>query len=509
MFMNKSTYLLSLISLCISLNVYAHTVFMCIKPGENHITAYAGTYHTNSQVGGMIIAGGVSGNEQYDPICPVPYGAYPSGTYAGEVPCSATSGGQQSWSCGQRFDWETTSPLSYAQLLAEASDANCDQVGDSSNYYNIDSSYITWNRVVIPVNECGPNINYALVTTSDSCDDAPWMNVWANVECVPGDPTQTPGNDPECSLSVTCPADFTVSANGQCTATVDVASLAQVTSSDCSNVVVTQDTNVLGLGETEVTVTAHADGGFEVHCYTHVTVEDTQGPVLAFPADVQISCGDDSTSAATGTATATDNCPGVAVTQSDTVIPGTCPQERHIQRTWTATDGAGQSVPAVQHISVVDVTSPVQTEPEDTCLWPPNHKFKCFEDATKTFVTGTDNCGSVSVSFVDCGSDQPANANGDGNFLPDCFYDAANDSLCFRAERQGGVQAGRTYYSNFLAQDQCGNSATFSRNVFVPHDDTFDTSNCFKGTLKLDNQNGNESSGGKGGKGKKGKALRG
>ena len=493
--MTKTTTTLALIAAYIA-TISAHTVFMCIKPGENQITAYAGTYHTNSQVGGMIIAGGVSGAEQYDAICPVPYPGYSSGVSPGEFPCSGTCCGQTPWGCGQRFDWETTSPMTYAQLLAEAPDANCDQVGNSGSYYSIGSSSITWNRVVIPVNECGPNINYVLVTTADNCDDTPWMNVWAQVECVPGDPTQTPNGDPECSLGVTCPADFTVNANAQCSASVDVASLSQVSASDCGSVALTQDVNSVGLGSTVVTVTATSDGE-TASCQTTVTVVDNQGPTMVTPPDAQVECDGNVSVDALGSATASDNCPGVVVTQMDSILPGTCPQEQHIQRLWTATDAASHTVSATQHISVVDSHGPVQDTPDAVCLWPPNHKFKCFD--VETFVTGTDNCGSVSVAFSNCGSDQPENDTGDGNFLPDCYHDVANNNVCFRAERQGDVTPGRTYYANFAAQDQCGNSATFSRNVFVPHDDeTSDVSSCEKGNLKLDNQNGNASS--KGGK---------
>jgi len=200
-------YRISLITLLLglfALTAQAHTVFMCIKPGTNKITAYAGTYHTNSRVGGMIIAGGVPGSEQFGAICSKPYGRYSSGQYAGEVPCSITRNGASPWSCGRRFNWQTTRPMTYAQLLQEAPDANCDQVGNSAQSYQITSTRITWNRVEIPVDKCGKEVNYALVTTSDSCDDTPWMNVWANVECVPGDPTQNPGS-PKCKLSLTCP----------------------------------------------------------------------------------------------------------------------------------------------------------------------------------------------------------------------------------------------------------------------------------------------------------------
>lgn len=461
-------------------------ISLCL--GENQITAYAGTYHTNSRVGGMIIAGGLAGSEQYDPICPVPYG--------GGVTCSTTSGGVHAWSCGQRFDWEQSSPLTYTQLLAEASDANCDQVGDSANYYSIGSSRITWNKVVIPVEECGPNINYALVTTADSCDDVPWRNVWANVECVPGDPTTTPGTTPKvCSLGITCPANLTVSANSNCQANIDVASLAVVSSQDCSNVVVSQNSSVLGLGGTTVVVTATADGGFSTQCDTGVTVEDHQSPVIVIAGDAQLECDEDSSVAATGSGSASDNCLGTVVTHSDTVLPGVCPQDWYIQRQWVATDVAGNVDTAIQHIHVMDSTPPVQVQPEPTCLWPPNHKFKCFDAASSAFVTGHDNCGSVVSSFSSCDSNQPANANGDGNTSPDCYYDAANDSLCFRAERQGGDPQGRVYTANFTAQDECGNSAMFSREVTVPHDFSEGSENCVEGTIKLDNSNGKKKHG--------------
>jgi hypothetical protein len=97
---------------------------------------------------------------------------------------------------------------------------------------------------------------------------------------------------------------------------------------------------------------------------------------------------------------------------------------------------------------------------------------------------------------------------GDGNTIADCFYDAANDSMCFRAERQGGDANGRNYDATFDAVDECGNTAVYSRSVFVPHDeDSFDTTTCVQGTLKIGDQNGNASGGGKG-KGSKQKRLR-
>ena len=294
------------------------------------------------------------------------------------------------------------------------------------------------------------------------------------------------------------PSDITVAADGSCGANVDIASLASVSSTDCDNVAVSQDINRFNLGTTEVTVTATGSDNAEAHCHTHVTIVDNTNPTLSAPPDTQIECDVDSSPQNTGVATTTDNC-GSTVSHTDVVMPGTCPQENNIFRTWTAIDGSGNSVSHTQHVHVVDFTPPVQHQPKPTCLWPPNHKFKCFADATSNFVTGQDNCGLVNVRFNNCTSSQPANGLGDGNFLPDCFYEASNDHLCFRAERQGSDKNGRTYGASFTAVDQCGNTAPFARTVFVPHDeDTFDTTKCVAGTLKLDNQNGNANSKGKG-----------
>jgi hypothetical protein len=174
------------------LNVDAHSVFMCILPGVNEITAYGGTYHTDSQIGGMILTGGVAGAEQYGVICPKPY-SFTSGAFAGEVTAGTTYGGVEAWLCGTRFNWNTSSPpLNFAQLLAEAPNANCDQVGNSAKSYDITSLAITWNKVVIPVDVCDETTTYALVTTSDSDHDSPWMNVWSVAKCVDGNVTDTP-----------------------------------------------------------------------------------------------------------------------------------------------------------------------------------------------------------------------------------------------------------------------------------------------------------------------------
>lgn len=370
---------------------------------------YAGTYHTNSQIGGVIIAGGAAGAEQYDPICDVPYPAFAGQTYPGAVPAGYTANGATTWGCGQRFNWDLSSPpLTFAQLLIEAPNANCDQVGDSASYYpDITASYITWNKVVIPVEACDPSIVYATATTSDSADDSPWTNVWATTRCQDGDVTVTPGDDddtpPPCSIdSISCPAGSIVNADAYCGAeAVDVtAGVTHTTSGDCGTLTtVSQDIVDFSLGTTTVTATVSTGGGA-----TTATCQTT--------------------------------------------------------------------------VTVVDATAPSQEGgPVSHCIWPPNHKYKCYD---ASLIVAHDNCdGAVNVAFASCTSTQPEDSTGDGSTTADCYFNSDTNHICYRGERQGGEKSGRSYNSYFTLIDAAGNVGTAQHVVFVPHDaNAFDVSQC-------------------------------
>ena len=130
-----------------------------------------------------------------------------------------------------------------------------------------------------------------------------------------------------------------------------------------------------------------------------LTVVDTSAPVLTTPADVTIECDAPSDPSATGLATATDGCDGAPVVSfSDATAPGSCAQEQVIQRTWTATDGCGNSASAVQVVTVVDTSAPVVTMPADVTV-------ECGDStdpADTGAATATDGCdGAPSVSFTD------------------------------------------------------------------------------------------------------------
>ncbi|MEG4110219.1 HYR domain-containing protein, partial [Microcoleus sp. S13_C5] len=130
-----------------------------------------------------------------------------------------------------------------------------------------------------------------------------------------------------------------------------------------------------------------------------VTVRDTKAPVISCPADVTVNCQDDNSPAATGSATATDNCSTPAITFSDASTKSTDPNiagfyNYTITRTWTATDVCGNSSSCVQTITVQDITNPVITCPSSVTL-------SCEADkgtAANGVATATDNCSPVQIT---------------------------------------------------------------------------------------------------------------
>ncbi len=94
-------------------------------------------------------------------------------------------------------------------------------------------------------------------------------------------------------------------------------------------------------------------------CTATADVNDTIAPEIACPADTTIECGTSTLPAATGQASATDNCAGsVDISYNDVIHPGACTPAYEIVRTWTATDTCNNSSACEQTIQVVDTTAP-------------------------------------------------------------------------------------------------------------------------------------------------------
>ena len=122
-----------------------------------------------------------------------------------------------------------------------------------------------------------------------------------------------------------------------------------------------------------------------------ITVEDTAAPSFTsqLPDDVTVEC--DSIPDAP-TIEATDNCDNnvvVSFNEEQVADPNGCATNYTINRTWTATDCAGNETSYTQVITVEDTS-----EPELTGDLPPDVTVECDNIPDAAVLTVTDNCGN-------------------------------------------------------------------------------------------------------------------
>ena len=272
--------------------------------------------------------------------------------------------------------------------------------------------------------ECtGGPINFEEPIASDNCPNL-------TISCIPTNgsvlgigtnqivytASDCSGNTNQCTFDVivqdttpptiSCPSNVTV----ECGQSTDPSSTGTATASDTcdANPTVTFTDAVSGTWPQIITRTWKATDASSnsVTCVQTITIQDTTPPVISCPPDKQLQCGDSTDPSNTGTATATDTCStNVTISYTDAAGLANCTGKPGIDRTWKATDAAGNSSTCVQHITYVDTTAPTVTVPAGSNLGC-NPATPPTDASLKALVTATDNCGvpTINVSHVDANS---------------------------------------------------------------------------------------------------------
>ena len=176
---------------------------------------------------------------------------------------------------------------------------------------------------------------------------------------------------------------------------------------------------------------ASDETGAEEVCIQTITVVDTQAPIIMnVPGDVTVNCA--SVPEASGTVWVTDACKDFyTVSVADTIIPGNCPGNYTIERTYWSEDDCGNRAEVIQIITVIDNVAP------ELIGVPQNIQVECSEVPAPANVTAYDDC--------------------DPNVA------AEYSEVMFPGACDGEYQLIRTW----LAKDNCGNLNTMSQTITV------------------------------------------
>jgi hypothetical protein len=263
---------------------------------------------------------------------------------------------------------------------------------------------------------------YSAATLSDNCNPSPAVtqspasstiltghNTAQTVTLTANDGN---GNTATCALvvtlkdvtppTITCPANTTVQASANCTATLASYTAATTANDNCTaNPSKTQSplSGTIITGSQIVTLTATDGANNSATCTFTVTVADQTAPSITCPANATVPAG--ATCAATlasytAAATASDNCTANPSKMQSPVSGTTITGSQVV--TLTATDGANNSAACTFTVTVVDATTPmVICKNFSTNL---NAAGAASITTGNVFQSGSDNCGTVNQVSV-------------------------------------------------------------------------------------------------------------
>lgn len=218
--------------------------------------------------------------------------------------------------------------------------------------------------------------------------------------------------------------------------------------------------NCSHLGNQVVTLRVSDASGNSSTCTRSITVRDVTPPTFTLPGSQVINCSASVLPANTGNPTqVADACDAnVAISYSDLVTLGDCPNEFVIARIWKATDASGNSSTSVQNISIVDNIAPSFMMDDTIMLNTPSAgvctaAYSASLSANQLF----DNCGGGLISF---------------DIRYQVIYPVGSGLMDISIPQSGSLvpnsqfPIGNTKVTWFVT-DACGNSNSFTVNIVV------------------------------------------
>jgi len=202
--------------------------------------------------------------------------------------------------------------------------------------------------------------------------------------------------------TITCPADATVAADGNCSGMIGPRSLASKSDNCTAFGSITENqspaTNALITGHNTaqtVTLTANDGNGNTQTCQFTVTLKDVTKPIIICPANIIRGTDPGGCTAAVtfANATATDNCGSVSVEQTAGLASGSnFPAGNPATVTFKASDGAAPANTATCSftVTVLDIQPPTMVCPANQTMG--NTANQCSAIVTYATPSAADNC---------------------------------------------------------------------------------------------------------------------
>jgi hypothetical protein len=220
------------------------------------------------------------------------------------------------------------------------------------------------------------------------------------------------------------------------------------------------------LGVTTITWTVTDASGLSSSCTQKITVNenscgnDTEPPTITAPPDITVGTGPDATTCAValddelGQPVYHDNC-SVSVSTSG-IPPHNAFPKGTTTVTYTATDGAGNTASAVQHVTVVDDTKPI-------IFAPANASYTCLSDVP----AASPSQARGPVLGVDGQFVRDANGNLvlSGPAFDNCGTPAV--TVSDTSTGVGNAASPRVITRTFTATDASGNSSSAAQTITV------------------------------------------